>query len=130
MWSRSKGRKIEVVSKAYTHRKQLASATIEDAQTMDDMPKSEGRAQQCDSEIGQENRTLQFELDPLLAPDQVASVQEFMGTLELEVAIQELLDRNKGALARLEELQLQRLGGENGGTSWVEVGSEEWDVGE
>jgi hypothetical protein len=95
----------------------------------DNLP-NENRAQQCDDEIGRESGIQQFALDPQLAPDQVASVQEFMGTLELEVAIQELLDRNKRALTRLEELQLQRLGGENGGESQVEVGSEEWDIGE
>jgi len=69
-------------------------------------------------------------LDSLLAPEQAASLREFMETLELEVAIQELLDRNRQALARLEVLQSQRLGGENGGASQVEVGSEEWDVGQ
>jgi hypothetical protein len=75
---------------------------------------------------GVQNR---LSLDPLLEPDQVAAIQDFMNTLDFEVAIQELLDRNERALARLEELQTQRLGEENGGTSQVEVGSEEWDVG-
>jgi hypothetical protein len=129
MWSRSRGRKTEIAPNAYTRRKQLASATIEDVQMMDDMAHKDG-AQQRDSEMDQQDETPLFGLDPLLASDQVASVQEFMETWELEVAIQELLDRNMRALARLEELQLQRLGGENGGASQVEVGSEEWDVGE
>jgi hypothetical protein len=129
MWSRSRRKKIEVVSEACIRRKQLTSVTVEDVQMMDNTP-NEDRAQQCGGEMGQENGTPQFGLDPLLAPDQAASVQDFLGTLELEVAVQELLDRCKRALVRLEELQLQRLGGENGGASRVEVGSEEWDVGE
>jgi hypothetical protein len=79
--------------------------------------------------MGQDG-TEQIALDPLLERDQVAPIQDFMKTLEVEVAIQELLDRNKQALARLEELQSQRLGGENGDASGVEVASEEWDVGE
>ncbi len=68
--------------------------------------------------------------DTLLAPEEAASLKGFMETLEVEVAIQELLDRNRQALERLEELQLQRLGRENGGAGQVEVGSEEWDIGE
>ncbi len=76
------------------------------------------------------DRKHQTALDPLLEPDQVAHIQDFMSNLDLEVAIQELLDRNKRALERLQDLQSQRLGGENGGASQVEVGSEEWDVGE
>ena len=129
MWSRLRRKRVESTSKAYTRRKRQPSAPIEDVQMTDDPP-NENRAQQCDDEMGRESGIQQFALDPQLAPDQVASVQEFMGTLELEVAIQELLDRNKRALTRLEELQLQRLGGENGGESQVEVGSEEWDIGE
>ena len=69
-------------------------------------------------------------MDSLVAPEHATSLREFMETLDLEEAIQELLDRNRQALARLEVLQLQRLGGENGGTSQVEVGSEEWDLGQ
>jgi hypothetical protein len=129
MWSRSRRKKIQAATEACTRRRQLTSATIEDVQMIDNTLNEE-RAQQCDGEVGQENGTPLFGLDPLLAPDQAASVQDFLGTLELEVAIQELLDRCKRALVRLEDLQLQRLGGENGGASRVEVGSEEWDVGE
>ena len=69
-------------------------------------------------------------MDSLVAPEHAASLREFMETLDLEEAIQELLDRNRQAIARLEALQSQRLGGESGGTSQVEVGSEEWDLGQ
>ncbi|THH17222.1 hypothetical protein EW146_g3546 [Bondarzewia mesenterica] len=67
-------------------------------------------------------------LEALLPPDQVTLIKEALGSLELEAAVQELLDRNARALRRLEELQLQRLGGLGGGSSTVEVGSEEWNV--
>ena len=123
MWSRL--RRVELTSKA---KKQVPSAITEDVQ-MTDESLDDVRSRQCASEMDQDGEQ-QLTLDPLLEPDQVAPIQDFMKTLELEVAIQGLLDRNNRALGRLEELQSQRLGGENGGASQVEVGSEEWDVGE
>ena len=69
-------------------------------------------------------------LESLLAPDQVSSIKTALGSLEMEQAVDELLRRNTKALQRLEELQLQRLRAQGGGSSVVEVGSEEWDVGE
>jgi hypothetical protein len=127
MWSRWK-RKSELAPKTRLLKKILPSATTEDEQVAD-ASLDEGRSPQRDSEMGQDE-TEQIALDPLLERDQVAPIQDFMETLGVEVAIQELLDRNKKALARLEELQSQRLGGENGDASGVEVASEEWDVGE
>ena len=123
MWSRLK--RVESASKTI---KQLPSATTEDVQMTDDSPDGV-RSQQRVSGTDQDGEQ-QIALDPILEPDQVAPIQDLMRTLDLEVAIQELLDRNNRALARLEDLQAQRLGGENGGASVVEVGSEEWDVGE
>lgn len=127
MWSRL--RRVELASKARVLEKQLSSAPIEDVQMTDDSPDdvpSQGRTGETDQEDGKQ----QIALDPLLEPGLEAPIQDFMSTLDFEVAIQELLDRNKRALSRLQELQSQRLGGENGGASQVEVGSEEWDVGE
>lgn len=69
-------------------------------------------------------------LDGLLPPDQIAVIKAALDTLELEDAVNELLGRNRRALARLEELQRLRIGGEDGGSSEVEIGSEEWDTGE
>lgn len=68
-------------------------------------------------------------LEGLLPPAEVAAIKATLDTLELEDAIDELLERNRRALIRLEELQRLRLGSENGGTSVVEEGSEEWDTG-
>lgn len=66
-------------------------------------------------------------LDGLLSKEQVASLKSVLKSLELENAVQELLDRNTKALRRLEELQRQRLSKE-GGFHAVEEGSEEWDT--
>lgn len=68
-------------------------------------------------------------LNALLPPDQVKTLKSVLGNLQLEEAVQELLTRNARALERLEELQLERLGGENGGSSTVDPNSEEWEVG-
>ncbi|OBZ79654.1 hypothetical protein A0H81_00373 [Grifola frondosa] len=79
-------------------------------------------------EVKSRNADLVSELESLLPPEEVKAIKSALGSLELETAVQELLDRNSRALKRLEELQLARLGQEGGGSSTVEVGSEEWDV--
>jgi len=67
-------------------------------------------------------------LEGLLSKEQVASLKSVLKNLELENAVQELLDRNSKALKRLEELQRQRLM-KQGAFHPVEEGSEEWDTG-
>jgi hypothetical protein len=128
MWSRWMRKSVELAPKTRALTELHPSAATKDVQ-MTGASSDEDRSQQHDGEMGQDG-TQQIALDPLLERDQVAPIQDFMETLGLEVAIQELLERNKRALVRLEELQSQRLGGENGAASRVEVGSEEWDVGE
>lgn len=66
----------------------------------------------------------------LLSKEQIEDIKSTLGSLELEVAVQELLERNARALKRLEDLQAARLASEGGGTSEAEGGSEEWDTGE
>lgn len=44
-------------------------------------------------------------LEGLLPANEVAVIMAALGTLELEAAVNELLERNRRALARLEELQ-------------------------
>ncbi|KAH9964560.1 hypothetical protein BC827DRAFT_1127317 [Russula dissimulans] len=122
LWSRLRRRRLEFSSKRDIPHKPSLSATTEDVPMMDG-----DSSQQSDDQIVRGDAQ-QIVSDPHFEPDQVASIKDFMSALELEVAIQELLDRNSRAIARLEELQTQRLGGENGGTSRVEVGSEEWDL--
>ncbi|KAI0688058.1 hypothetical protein C8T65DRAFT_619697 [Cerioporus squamosus] len=72
--------------------------------------------------------TLTKDLESLLSPEEVRSIKAALGSLEMEQAVDELLQKNAKALQRLEELQLQRLRAQGGGSSVVEVGSEEWDV--
>ncbi|KAI0961100.1 hypothetical protein AcV7_000293 [Taiwanofungus camphoratus] len=71
---------------------------------------------------------LEVALEHLLPPEEVTAIKSALGSLELEQAVQELLDRSARALKRLEQLQLMRLGKDGGGSSTVEAGSEEWDV--
>ncbi|KAI0336221.1 hypothetical protein GY45DRAFT_1316332 [Cubamyces sp. BRFM 1775] len=67
-------------------------------------------------------------LEALLPPEDVEAIKSSLTTLELEQAVDELLQRNAKALQRLEELQLARFHEQGEGSSIVEVGSEEWDV--
>jgi hypothetical protein len=67
------------------------------------------------------------DLDTLLPPEDVKALKEALGSLELERAVQTLLDRNALALKRLGELQTRRLS--NPDVKPVEEGSEEWDTG-
>lgn len=65
-------------------------------------------------------------LEGLLTPEQITNIKGALDSLELENAVSELLERNTRALARLEELQVERL---SEGPKDVEVGSEEWETG-
>ena len=75
------------------------------------------------------SQDIETELEELLPPDQVPDVKAALASLELENAVQELLERNRRALTRLEELQRLRLSADGGGTSVAVEGSEEWDTG-
>ncbi|KAJ7651936.1 hypothetical protein DFH06DRAFT_1475327 [Mycena polygramma] len=67
-------------------------------------------------------------LQDILAPAEIESLKAVLGSLELENAVQELLIRNRKALQRLGQLQVERLRAARGGTSTVKEGDEEWDV--
>ncbi|KAH0590225.1 hypothetical protein H2248_000397 [Termitomyces sp. 'cryptogamus'] len=71
-----------------------------------------------------ESVDLENELRELFPPEEAAAVKSALDTLELENAAQELLDRNRRALIRLEHLQVERI--INDGE--LEEGSEEWDT--
>jgi len=68
-------------------------------------------------------------LEGLLPEEQIASLKSALDDLELEEAVQELLDRTSRAISRLEALQLERLGGPDGGSSTVDPESEEFTLG-
>jgi hypothetical protein len=69
-------------------------------------------------------------LNGILSESQIASIKAALGSLELEAAVQELLERNSRALDRLEVLQRKRLAAVDSASGVVEVGSEEWETGE
>lgn len=66
-------------------------------------------------------------LEGLLTPEQIINLKSALGSLELEGAVSELLERNARALARLEVLQLERI--TSPGSKDVVVDSEEWETG-
>ena len=59
----------------------------------------------------------------------ISSLKSALDDLEVQDSVQELLERNSKALARLEELQLRRYGDPTGFKP-VQVGSEEWETGD
>lgn len=71
----------------------------------------------------------QVSLEGLFSSDQITLLKQALGSLELEAAVHELLERNANALKRLEELQNKRLT-KPGEFTPVEEGSEEWDTGQ
>jgi hypothetical protein len=69
------------------------------------------------------------QLEGLLPSDQVETLKDALNCLDLERAVNELLERNYRALQRLEELQKIRLSRPDGNSSSAEEGSEEWETG-
>lgn len=115
--ARSKRRAIEASRAANGEDVILCSGVVrQDARALD---------QEKESDI----EALDTALQSLLPMNEVASIKAALGSLELEEAVQELLDKNARALLRLQLLQRLRLGAEGGGSSIVEEGSEECDTG-
>ncbi|KAK0466390.1 uncharacterized protein EV420DRAFT_1326872 [Desarmillaria tabescens] len=71
---------------------------------------------------------VESELKDILPPEEVENVKAALNSLEMQSSVEELLERNRKALNRLEELQLLRLQKEDGGVSVAEEGSEEWET--
>ena len=111
---------------AALRRKQLA-ATVANKNTQggEDVVEVERAGSKENEKV--EDVDIDASLDGLLSAEQIASLKEAMSSLEMENTVQELLDKNSRALARLGALQVDRL--RNKGGAAVEVGSEEWDTG-
>ena len=103
----------------------------EAASTSDDVVMQDGSTGSSSGVAGPSNQvaSLTKDMEALLPSEEVDAIKSSLGSLEMEQAVDELLQRNSRALERLEELQLQRLRAQGGGSSIVEVGSEEWEVG-
>ncbi|KAK0208880.1 hypothetical protein DFS33DRAFT_1306171 [Desarmillaria ectypa] len=71
---------------------------------------------------------VESELKDILPPEEVENVKDALNSLQMQSSVEELLEQNRKALNRLEELQLSRLQKEDGGTSVAEEGSEEWET--
>ncbi|KAH9921446.1 uncharacterized protein B0H18DRAFT_1021115 [Fomitopsis serialis] len=105
--------------------RQRQEATMESLQAADgdevvlvgEEPHNAGNAEELDKA-----------LQSLVPAEEVARIKAALGSLEMEQAVQELLDKNARALLRLQRLQRLRLGAEGGGSSKVEEESEEWDT--
>ncbi|KAF9040384.1 hypothetical protein BDZ89DRAFT_1156600 [Hymenopellis radicata] len=79
-------------------------------------------------EASPSDRAPSIDLDGLLSPDDVKNLKSVLDDAEVLRAVEELLERNRKALLRLQELQTARLGKEDGGSSVVEQDSEEWEI--
>jgi hypothetical protein len=67
-------------------------------------------------------------LEDILPPSDIDAILAALGSEELERSVQSLLEKNRQALQRLNELQILRLT-ESTAPSFPEEGSEEWDTG-
>jgi hypothetical protein len=76
--------------------------------------------------VSEPPKGMDTDLNALLPREEVDAIKAAMNSLELENSIQQLLERNRLALNRLEELQILRL---TGGSNSAEEGSEEWETG-
>ena len=95
-----------------------------------------GNIMEVDEETPNESKNGQVQLadidaqlEGLLPSDQVETLKDALSCLNLERAVNELLERNCRALQRLDELQKMRLSGPDGGSNPVDEGSEEWETG-
>jgi len=92
---------------------------------------TEADAMDCDSpevvpaRIGSQD----LELEGLFSEEDIKSIKQALESEELELATQELLDRNSRALQRLQSLQWQRLAGADVQSRTIEEGSEEYELG-
>ncbi|KAI0072376.1 hypothetical protein K474DRAFT_1667917 [Panus rudis PR-1116 ss-1] len=103
--------------------RQAAERNSGDAGTSNDPAHDAASANQTDTSSSDPDA-----LEGLLSKEQIASLKSVLHDAELEKSVDELLERNARAMKQLEELQLQRLGSEGGGSSKVEVGSTEWEL--
>lgn len=67
--------------------------------------------------------------DGLLPPEEVAAIKAAMGSVDLQLSVGELLEKNSKALKRLGDLQRLRLLNSRDKDRQVVEGSEEWDTG-
>ncbi|KAI0047647.1 hypothetical protein FA95DRAFT_1589070 [Auriscalpium vulgare] len=129
IWQQERQRKLDAASAELAARREAAAPAADT--DMEDVAEDEVvdvTEDERRKKAEEDEKATDEVLEALLPAEEVASLKEVLGSLELEQSVQELLERNSRALKRLEKLQLERLGGVGGGSSKVEVDSEEWDV--
>ncbi|EJD04336.1 uncharacterized protein FOMMEDRAFT_146300 [Fomitiporia mediterranea MF3/22] len=85
---------------------------------------TEGRA----AELRREAEKRKDLLEKLFSQEEAEPLQKILDALDCEENVSELLLHNAKALLRLQELQKERLRGENESARRVKVGSEEWNL--
>lgn len=125
IWFKEKDQHRRANVRAY--RERLLARAAEKAIANDDEEVESDRATSRQKEKMQEGDL--SGLEGILTSEQIANIKSAAGSLELEDAISELLERNARALERLEVLQMERLMSSDEGSRDVEAGSEEWDTG-
>jgi hypothetical protein len=96
--------------------------------TMADEPLAPAEIPVQNSVTGDMDIDLEETLGELLPPEEMAEIKSTLESEALEKAVEELLERNKRALQRLQELQYIRLIQPGGEKSLPKEGSEEWDT--
>ncbi|KAI9059651.1 hypothetical protein FKP32DRAFT_1596208 [Trametes sanguinea] len=120
-------RRIRALAKG--KRKAFIAATEDHAQQTEDVEMQvDGSDDRAAGPSSEKKADVAKGIEALLPSEEVEAIKSALGTLEMEQAVDELLQRNAKALQLLEELQLARLREQGSGSSIVEVGSEEWDV--
>ncbi|KAL7285806.1 hypothetical protein ACG7TL_000915 [Trametes sanguinea] len=110
-------------------RKAFVGAAEDQAQQTDDVEMQvDGSDERAVGPSSEKKADITKGIEALLPAEEVEAIKSALGTLEMEQAVDELLQRNAKALQLLEELQLARLREQGTGSSIVEVGSDEWDV--
>ncbi|KZT23839.1 hypothetical protein NEOLEDRAFT_1068673 [Neolentinus lepideus HHB14362 ss-1] len=135
LWNREVKRRLKARQKALLARLEEEASFRTAALPQPELPPGSGAEPEPETVVVDEApkeasriNDIEEALKGLLDPSEVDGVKSLLSTLELENAIQELLDRNARALQRLEVLQKERLGAEDGAFAQVEMDSEEWET--
>lgn len=128
LWA--KHQKSQARQKARTLRERLQKKmTVSEAMDVDEIVEVEP-VTSSSSGKGKERAVEDETLEKcFLTTEEAEAIRSALGDLDQEETINELLERCSKALTRLKDLQYERLSEENGGSSYVMQGSEEWETG-
>ncbi|KAI6045175.1 hypothetical protein EDC04DRAFT_2929410 [Pisolithus marmoratus] len=124
LWGKSTGSWQE--RKRRWSEERLDSSAHDDSPPVSDSPDASG-THTIDPSLSNGALADEDAFEGLFSREQIRLLKDALGNLEIEAAVQELLERNARALKQLEELQNRRLM-KPGGFTAVEEGSEEWET--